>query len=229
MTKTFEKLGHAITSLGAVIFVMLMVITAMVFFSHTLFTEALPATMSEWEKIGAAWALAFGWEFTVLVTTCNVKHLHPRTPVAMAIASGLILLYFIQAFDTSQSVLIISQRWFVGLLVAAINYIYADLFYRKWLEFIAKQGEPMKLIELQSKVNELQSKVIQAQSERELFNELKQYRARIERELTCPHCKTLQQSYGTLHAHKGYCIHNPKRKNSINAKMDFIAESQGNQ
>lgn len=209
----FEKLGRAITSMGAVILVMLMVITAMVFFSHTLFSQALPATMSEWEKVAAAWALAFGWELTVLVT-CNVKHLHPRIPLIMAICSGLILLYFIQAFDSSQSWLILSQRWFVGLLVAAINYIYADLFYRKWLEFVAYKEAPLKLIELQSTVNELQSKVNESDSRLKELNELQRFRNQVLKELTCPHCKTQQNSYGRLHAHKGHCSENPRNKNN---------------
>lgn len=210
----FERMGRAITSLSAVILVMLMVITAMVFFSHTLFSQALPATMSEWEKISAAWALAFGWELTVLVTTCNVKHLHPRIPLIMAICSGLILLYFIQAFDSSQSWLILTQRWFVGLLVAAINYIYADLFYRKWLEFIAYKEAPFKLVELQSTVIQLESTVNELQSKQKELNELQRFRNQVIKELTCPHCKTQQGSYGSLHAHKGHCSENPRNKNN---------------
>ncbi len=212
MNNFFEKTGRAITSLGAVIFVMLMVITAMVFFSHTLFSEALPATMNAWEKIAAAWVLAFGWELTVLITTCNVKHLHSRTPLVMAMASGLILLYFVQAFDTSQGWLVLSQRWFLGVLVAAINYIYADLFYRKWLEFIAHKEAPLKLIEVQSRLDEVQSRLIHAESMQQEFKELQRFQKQVNKELTCPHCKVQQISYGTLHAHKGHCSFNPKKK-----------------
>lgn len=212
MNNFFEKTGRAITSLGAVIFVMLMVITAMVFFSHTLISEALPATMNEWEKFAAAWTLAIGLECTLLLCTCNVKLLHPRIPLLMAIASGFILLFFIQAFDASQNWLVISQRWFVGLLVAAINYTYAELFYKKWLDFIAHKEAPLKLIELQSTVNELQSKVIQAESMQQEFKELQRFQKQVNKELTCPHCKVQQISYGTLHAHKGHCQENPKKK-----------------
>lgn len=203
--KLSEKIARSITSLGAVIFVMLMVITAMVFFSHTLFSQALPDSMSQWEKIAAAWSLAFGWELTVLVTTVNVKHLHARIPTVMALASGVILLFFIQAFDSNQSWLIISQRWFVGLLVAAINYIYADLFYRKWIEFIGNNEAPIKLIEAQSKLNQLQSKLDQAQSKLSDYHELQRYKDQVIQELTCPYCYKIQSSYGSLRAHKGHC------------------------
>ncbi|MFM8912943.1 MAG: hypothetical protein ACKOE6_08520 [Flammeovirgaceae bacterium] len=210
--KFFEQLARAITSLGAVIFVMLMVITAMVFFSHTLFSQALPDGMSQWEKMGAAWALALGWELTVLVTTVNVKHLHPRTPLVMAVASGVISLYFIQAFNVDQPLLIITQRWFVGVLVATINYLYADLFFAKWNEYVAKLAEPAKLVDLESRVIHLQSRVNEAERERTELLSLRKLKASVETELTCPHCHTMQRTYGSLHAHKGHCSSNPKNK-----------------
>lgn len=218
----FDTIGQAITSLGAVIFVMLMTITGMIFFSHTLFTDVFPATMALWEKMTAAWFMALGWEFTVLITTCNTKHIHPRIPVIMAICSGLILLFFIQAFDDTQSWLTISQRWFVGVLVAAINYIYAELFYAKWQERNNAQQWPLKLIELESTVNELQRSLNESQSalnesqsimdeKTKSLNELQRFKAKITEELRCPHCEVIQTSYGTLHAHKGHCLSNPKK------------------
>lgn len=215
MTVIFERIAKAITSLGAVIFVMLMVITAMVFFSHTLFSQALPDGMSQWEKMAAAWALAFGWELTVLVTTVNVKHLPQRTPLVMAVASGIITLYFIQAFSFDQPLLMISQRWFVGVLVASINYIYADLFFAKWKDYQQKMQEPMQLNELQSQVNQLQSKLIEADRNVLELQSLRQLKASIDKELTCPHCKIQQATYGSLHAHKGHCSQNPKNKKTL--------------
>lgn len=207
-------IGKAITHLGAVIVVMFVVVCAMVFFSHTLFTQALPASMAGWEKTSAAWLMAFGWEFTVLITTCNVKHLHPRIPVIMAICSGVIMLYFVQAFDFEQSILVISQRWFVALLIASVNYIYADLFYKKWLEFIQSIELATEVIQLRSRVNELQLKVNEGHSAlnevRSLRNQIGKYKA----QLTCPHCSTAFEEYGSLHAHKGHCAQNPNKKKS---------------
>ena len=76
----FDNIGHAITSLAAVIFVMLMTITGMIFFSHTLFNQVFPTSMSDWEKLVATWLMALGWEFTVLITTCNTRHINKNIP-----------------------------------------------------------------------------------------------------------------------------------------------------
>ena len=205
-----SNLGRAITSLGAVIFVMLMEVCAMVFFSHTLFTQALPSSMAPWEKMASAWFMAFGWELTVLVTTCNVKHLDSRIPAIMAICSGVILLYFVEAFDLSQTFLIISQRWFVGILFASVNYIYADLFYKKWNEFNQNISLPGRVDELQSEVNQLRSTLVEAQSGMNELRSLKAFRAKVEKDLTCKHCNTPFETFGSLHAHKGHCVKNPK-------------------
>jgi len=221
LAKLFDRIGSAITSLGAVIFALLMTTTGMVFFSHTLFRNVFPSTMEPWEKLLATWVMALAWEFTVLITTCNTKHLNRHIPLAMAVASGIIVLFFIQAFDSSLTGLQIIQRWFVGILAATINYIYADLFYAKWQERSSTLAMPVKLVELQHEVNEyrsrlidLQSKFDQVQSTRDELQrevgDLRSFRKKIDQELTCPHCKEQQPSYGTLHAHKGHCHRNPK-------------------
>lgn len=208
----FDRIGQAITSMGAVIFVLMMVIVAMVFFSHTLFTQALPETMEEWEKMSAAWFMALGWELTVLVTTCNTKHLNKSIPPIMAVCSGVILLFFVQAFDSTQPLLILCQRWFVGILIAAINFIYADLFYAKWKERLELIDRPNKLNDIQSQLNELQSEVNESRPKLIQLKELQQFKLKVDQELTCPHCKVKQPTYGTLHAHKGHCSNNPKNK-----------------
>jgi hypothetical protein len=220
MKNHFENIGRAITSLGAVIFVMLMVVCAMVFFSHTLFTEALPASMAPWEKMAAAWFMAFGWELTVLVTTCNVKHLNRNIPLVMAVCSGVILLYFVEAFDLSQTFLIVSQRWFVSVLIASVNYIYADLFYKKWQEYNQVNELPVRLNELQSRVNELQSALDESQSGINELRSLRAFRAKIVKDLTCPHCKVEFETFGTLHAHKRHCTQNPINNEKATAQND---------
>jgi hypothetical protein len=223
MTNFFDNIGRTITSLAAVIFVMLMTITGMVLFSHTLFTNVFPEGMQPWEKLSATWFMALGWEFTVLITTCNVRHINKHIPVIMAICSGVIVLFFIQAFDNTQTALTIVQRWFVGLLAATINYIYAELFYKKWKERNDFIELPNQLIELQSQLHQLQSDNHELQRtvhERDSallelkpkLDELTRFKHKIDRELTCPHCKEAQDSYGTLNAHKGHCTENPKNK-----------------
>lgn len=223
ITNLFDNIGRVITSLGAVIFVMLMTITGMVFFSHTLFNEVFPASMETWEKFAATWVMALGWELTVLITTVNAKPETRHIPLVMAVASGIIVLFFIEAFDATQPFLTLCQRWLVGIIAATINYLYAGLFYTKWKERNDRQELPMKLvqteselIQLRSTVNELQSDLNERQSrfiqvEREL-DELRRFKRQIDSELTCPHCKQPQKAFGTLHAHKGHCSENPKNK-----------------
>lgn len=219
----FDNIGHAITSLAAVIFVMLMTITGMIFFSHTLFNQVFPTSMTDWEKLVATWLMALGWEFTVLITTCNTRHINKNIPGIMAVASGVIVLFFIQAFDDTQTWLTIAQRWFVGVLAATINYIYAELFYAKWKERNELNELPAKITWYEREVTTLQSRLEQTRSELNLYKsgmdevstklvELDRYKQKVERELTCPHCKQKFETYGSLHAHKGYCTENPKSR-----------------
>lgn len=216
----FDTIGRAITSLAAVIFTHLMIITAMIFFSHTLFMDVFPTSMDLWERITATWLMALGWEFTVLITTVNTRHINKHIPMVMAIASGFIVLFFIQAFDFSQSPLIVAQRWFVGVLAATINYIYSELFVAKWQERMAQQAMPQQLVqnkttidELQRKLNDTQTALEQAQralNERERkLHDLERLQQQVDAELTCEHCKVRQASYGALRAHKGHCKSNP--------------------
>lgn len=220
MKALFDHIGRAITSLAAVIFVMLMTITGMILFSHTLFATVFPAGMEHTEKIAATWFMALGWEFTVLITTCNVKHIHKNIPVVMAVCSGVIVLFFIQAFDGYQTPLVLTQRWFVGILAATINYIYAELFYKKWSERNNFIELPLKVNELQSKVDQLKWLVNDQQrtiheselafiDSQERLKELQRFKKQIESELTCKHCGVIQSNFGTLHAHKGHCVKNP--------------------
>jgi hypothetical protein len=226
----FDKVAQGITSMAAVIVLMFGIITAMTFFSHTLFIDVFPSSMSDWEKFLATWFMAFGWEYTVLITTVNTRHVHKRLPLVMAIFSGVIVLFFIRAFDSSLTLLELVQRWFVGLLVAMINYIYAELFYKKWMERQSALAIPSLLDELQAKLNELQSafdesqrklkdsesSVIESRSRlneitREL-HELRAFKEKIDAELKCPYCKVMQSSHDSLRAHKGHCPKNSKAK-----------------
>lgn len=221
ISKLFDHIGSAITSLGAVIFVLLMIITGMIFFSHTLFLQVFPASMQEWEKILATWVMALGWELTVLITTVNTKHINKRIPWLMAIASGVIVLFFIQAFDRSLTALEIAQRWFVGLLAAALNYIYADLFYAKWQERNSNLAMPGLVIKLDADLTDLRAALHDAQRQlREAQAELQQVRPKVkeleslkakdERDRTCPWCKEIQDNTRSLNSHKGHCPKNPR-------------------
>ena len=212
----FDKIGQIITSLAAVIFVLISIITAMVLFSHTLFTSVFPASMQPWERTLAAWTMAIGFESTLLLTTVNTQHLNKRIPALMALCSGLIILFFLNGFDGSQSWLILSQRWLVGLMAAGINFVYSELFFAKWNERLQIIDRPMKLNQLESDLNAALSELNQARPKLNEINELIKYKSKIEAELVCPHCNVRQSSYGALHSHKGSCIKNPNsKKNKI--------------
>lgn len=233
----FDNIGRGITSLAAVIFVMLMTISGMIFFSHTLFNQVFPTSMTHWEKLFATWLMALGWEFTVLITTCNARHINKNIPGIMAVSSGVIVLFFIQAFDDTQTILTIAQRWFVGVLAATINYIYAELFYAKWKERHEQRDIHQQLVEQNHTINQLQSELNESKRtldewQRDMnevsteLEQLKRYKIKHQRELTCPHCGVVQESHGTLQAHKGYCDKNPNRrtKKVDPAVFDVIAK-----
>jgi hypothetical protein len=61
MQSIIYRIGTAITSISAVILVLMLTIVAMIFFSHNVFYETLPDTMIYWERQVAAWAIACSW------------------------------------------------------------------------------------------------------------------------------------------------------------------------
>lgn len=227
-TKLFDAIARTIYSLGLVTFVMLFVIASMIFFSHTLFLDVFPDSMATWEKNTATWLMALGWEMTVLVTICNPKHINKAIPVVLAIASAFIILFFIQAFDFRLEPLTLVQRWFVGVLAGTINFIYARLFHRKWMERNELAALPAKLKESERLCNEVQSKLDQLtrtfndrdatlvelrSALKERDRDLKQLQAKLDefhQDVTCPYCRVVQRDRGALIAHKGHCEKNPK-------------------
>jgi hypothetical protein len=90
-TKLVDRIATGITSLEAVIMVLLFTISGMVLFSHNLFADVFPLTMTVWEKSLATWFWAVAWEATVLITTVNTKHLNRNVPAVMAMCSGVIV------------------------------------------------------------------------------------------------------------------------------------------
>lgn len=221
--RLFDHIGSAITSLGAVIFVLLMIITGMVFFSHTLFLQVYPDSMAAWEKQLATWVMAIAWEATVLITTVNTPPLSKRVPWLMAAASGVIVIFFIQGFDPSLTDLELIMRWFVAVLAAVLNFLYADLFFHKWRQRASTLAMPRELEQARAKVQQLEGDLAErgrqlreaaAELEwtRPKVKELEALKAKDERARTCPWCKEIQDSQPSLNSHKGHCSKNPKNK-----------------
>ena len=222
MNQIFERIGYAITSMAAVIFVLMMTIIAMIFFSHTLFYEIFPPEMVEWEKSAATWALAFAWELTVLITTCNTQFVHKRIPVAMAICSGFIILMFINGFEADLSMFEYFKRWFVGILVATINIVFSGLFYSKWCESKKQKSIEEHYHELElSFINitqELEKTKTDLNKSKNDFEQLFTYTEELEvfklnelKKLTCQHCHKQFETIYKLTSHKGICHHNPRK------------------
>lgn len=212
MEKTFDAIGKALTSMAAVIVVLLFTICGLTLFSQALFNEIFPAGMNAWEKAFATVFMAVAFESAILITTVNSSHINKNIPAIMALCSGIMVLFFLHAFDSELSWLTIFQRWFIGIMVALTNFLYTEIFHSKWKERLQLIEQPMKLIELERAFNESQSALNQAQSTLKSFDELQRFKEQVTRELTCPHCAKIQSSYGTLHAHKGHCSKNPKNE-----------------
>jgi len=231
----FDAVGDFINSLAFVILVMLFILAAGTFFSHTFFYRAFPSDLDG--KFLASWLLAAGWEFTILISTANTGHVKKWIPVAFSVCSGIILLFFLNAFDTeilsgtdAEGNPVFLEKgfadhfrfYFAGLLIGGLNYVYADLFQKKWIERKYNVSLPglfadleKNFKELQSKLDELQGRLNQSDSKitdlKKANEELARYKAGIEKKLTCPHCGQLQE-FGSLTAHKGHCLENPKNK-----------------
>ncbi len=129
-----EKVANYITSVKAVMVAMFLIIVALVFDSHTLFIRTLPTDMDNWAKQVTSWLMAIGFEFTVLLTTANANYVHKRVNVLLAICTFLMTLFFFDVF-TQIELMVICRIVFVSALVAYINYIYAELFVKKWIEY----------------------------------------------------------------------------------------------
>lgn len=248
--KAFDAVGRFYTSVGAVILIFTLLISAMTTFSHTFFLESYPAHMTQGERQFATWIMAIVWECTVLLMIANAKYLGKNVPRNLGIASAIMILFFMHAFDFHKIVLndwttwlLMIQRWFIGCLFGWLNYSYAELFMAKWSERNNLKTMPIvdelskalnesksKVIELASTTNQLRSALNESESalvttqsalvhannkqvelERENSKLLK-FQSAILQQLTCPHCQNIFDEFGALHAHKGHCIENPKKK-----------------
>lgn len=222
MNKLFEQIGFAITSMAAVIFVLILTLLGLLTFTHTLFFEVLPQTITGWERYLASWMLALGWEFTLLISTVNTQFLNRRIPIFAAIASGVIVLFFIEAFEFNQPSIELFKKWFIGLLVATINYIYTELFYAKWSRLQKQRDLEGRISELESqaqdKDNVISSINLQLQSAQADVERLIDYSAELEvfkkkeiEKVTCSFCKQVFKTIYHLNSHRTNCEMNPKK------------------
>lgn len=231
MENTIRKfsIAGAIHGMNIVTFVMLFGICSMIFFSHNMFLDVLPVTMPQWERDVATWLMALGWEWTVLVMTCNPKYIHTVMPKIAALASALIVLFFVQAFDFSQPLIVLSQRWLMGSMAGTNNLIFARLFHEKWLDLNYTASLPDEVTDLENRVTDLESRLTHSESalllcqarEQDLQSEVSQRDSLIKKlqselsehaqDVTCPWCNRPHKTRQSLLSHKRHCEKNPTK------------------
>jgi hypothetical protein len=222
MNRSVEVLANIICSLGALIFVLLMTITGMILLSHGLYFQILSRTMIPWQADLASWVLACGIETTVLIVTANVKFLSRRLPAFFAVCSGLIVLFFIQGFDWSQSILDLTMRWFLSTLVAGLNFTYSELFVKKYQEGLNNKELDVQLIGLKSLISQQEGELANTKSELEkskadfdqLFTyteELEKFKEQEVKAKTCS-CGLVFKTVYHLAMHRGHCPRKPKEE-----------------
>jgi hypothetical protein len=142
--------------------------------------------------------------------------------VLAAIASGITVLFFIEAFAFDQPLTELLQRWFTGFLITFVNLTFTELFFAKWQDIHRTQDLNLKIFELEqvigSKSNELNTirdRLTKANSDVERLvvyvTELEEFKRKEVDKLKCPFCHTQMDSIYRLSSHKGICNHNPKR------------------
>jgi hypothetical protein len=179
--------------------------------------------MPPWQAEVASWVLSFGVETTVLVITCNIKYFSSRQlPVFFAICSGFIVLFFIKAFDTTQPSLDIAVKWFMGLLVSGVNFVYCELFVKKF-------QDSQNTIDLLSQIETLNQQTVECNQEltttkavltkaKHDIEQLMDYAAELEvfkkkaiAEKSCKFCGQEFPSVFHVNSHMRTCDSNPKK------------------
>lgn len=223
MNKIVTQIADVITSLGTVIFVLLMTVIAMIFVGHGLYYQVFIKVMSPWQSEIASWVLSFGVETTVLVITCNVKYFGSRQlPVFFALCSGFIVLFFINAFDLSQPGLDIAVRWFMGLLVSGVNYVYSELFVKKFndMQFTTNLLSEIEMLKQQTteynqQLSSTEAELVKAKQDVERLvdyvAELEVFKKNEMDKVTCKFCKTVFPTVFHLNSHMRNCDSNPRK------------------
>lgn len=223
MNRIVTQIADVITSLGTVIFVLLMTVIAMIFVGHGLYYQVFIKCMPPWQAEIAAWVLSFGVETTVLVITCNVKYFSSRQlPVFFALCSGFIVLFFINAFDFSQPSLDLAVRWFMGLLVSGLNYVYSELFVKKFNDTLFTQDLQNQIKVVSQENSDYNQQLIVANTELakakldierlvDYVAELEEFKKKEMDKVTCKFCKTVFPTIFHLNSHMRNCDSNPKK------------------
>lgn len=222
MTKVFDQIGRVITSMAAVTFALMLTIVGLLLFTHSLFYDALPQSIVGWERTLASWTLASAWELTLLLTTCNTHFLSKRIPIIAAVASGIVVLFFFEAFEFDRPH--VALRWFLGSLVVVINWTFTALFHKKWSDHLSmslteKSTSSVRAVLSQRELELATAKELleSLRNDNELLkaeNEKLEKVCAAERDTrTCTHCGRILKTIYQLNSHKTLCELNPEGRN----------------
>jgi len=222
MNQFFKHIGNAITSVSAIIFVLILTISGLITCTHSLFYQVLPFSMGDTERELASWVLSIAFESTLLLVTANNAILSKKISVVTAIASGIIVLFFIQAFDFNQPPIILMQKIFIGLIISSINYTFTELFHVRWEQANAQKNLVEKMNELKTEYISQNNELTKTKSDLEksksdfdqLFSyteELESFKAKELEKLKCPYCHGQYETIFKLTSHKGVCSLNPRK------------------
>lgn len=230
-----------LNSLEAILIPMLILLIAFIVDAGVLFYRVLPEDMNENLKLFASIMLGVAVAFPLLLTSVNsnlLKHKHKvGFPEIFGFCSFFMTLLFFDVFSADTK----PFNWylttvFMCLLLGLIDYLYADLFVKKYnqinnleqrlLDFqkLKDQNESLSKELDKSGLVLLQSKEELSQTKESLQRTLSSLEEANEK-LTCPHCGQLQKSVSAYRNHIGSCKDNPKNK--LNGKVKSISITKG--
>jgi len=134
-TNIFDRSTYFITSIKAVIMAMAFLLVFLLIETTTLFVRQLPEDMPFFWRVVASIAIAFAFEFTVLIFTANSDHSRKGLKPQHILASFhfLINTYFWQVVEFTDWI-DLGYRLFLSVLFPYLTYQYAALFERKFRE-----------------------------------------------------------------------------------------------
>src|SRR5690606_29198601 len=130
--------------------------------------------------------------------------------------------FFVNAFDFTQPKLEVAICWFMGLLVSGVNFVYAELFVKKYQEAQTSADLLGRIESLKNQNLEGSSQLTNAKADLERANqdikkllayvaELEAFKKKEIDRLTCSHCAKVFTTIYHLNSHRSNCEKNPKR------------------
>ncbi len=225
-----------LNSLEAILIPMLILLIAFIVDAGVLFYRVLPKYMNENLKLFASIMLGIAVAFPLLLTSVNSNLLKQKYkvgfPEIFGFCSFFMTLLFFDVFSAKTK----PFNWylttvFMCLLLGLIDYLYADLFVKKYNQINNLEQQQLDYKNLQDKNRSLteeldKSSVVLQKSKQELSKTKESLQRTISsleeanEKLTCPHCGQLQKSVSAYRNHIGNCKDNPKNK--LNGKTKSI-------